>query len=37
MKHIKTVHKGHKDFKCDSCGKSFTQAGNLGRHIKNVH
>ena len=23
-RHIKTVHEGDKDFKCDSCEKSFT-------------
>ena len=34
--HIKTIHKGKK-FKCNSCGKSFTQAGNLRVHIKTVH
>ena len=26
-----------KKFKCYSCGKSFTQAGNLRVHIKTVH
>ena len=25
------------DFNCDSCGKSFTQASSLRRHIKNIH
>ena len=24
-------------FKCDPCGKSFTQASNLRRHIKTIH
>ena len=23
--HIKIVHKSHKDFKCESCGKSFSE------------
>ena len=35
--HIKTVHEGYKDFKCDSCGKSFTEAGYLRKHIKTIH
>ena len=35
--HIKTVHKGQKDFKCDPCGKSFTSAGYLRKHIKTIH
>ena len=26
-----------KNFKCNSCVKSFTQAGNLRVHIKTVH
>ena len=26
-KHIQTVHEGQKDFKYNSCGKSFTQVG----------
>jgi len=24
-------------FQCDICNKNFTQSGNLGRHLKNVH
>ena len=26
-----------KDHKCDSCGKAFSFAGDLKRHIKAVH
>ena len=33
--HIKTIH--HKNSKCDSCGKSFSEAGTLKRHIQTVH
>ena len=35
--HIKTVHEGQKDFKCDSGGKSFAEAGSLRKHIKTGH
>ena len=31
-RHIKTVHEGCKDFKCESCEKSFTQG-----HMKIIH
>ena len=37
MKHIKTVHEGHKDHKCESCGKSFSEAGALKKHIHTTH
>ena len=34
---IKTnVHEGDKDFKCESCEKSFIQADSLRGHIKNI-
>ena len=29
--------KGQKDFKCESCGKSFSQTGDLKRHINTIH
>ena len=32
-----TVHEGCKNFKCESCGKSFTQADFLSRHINIIH
>ena len=34
---IKCGNEGHKDYKCDSCGKLFTQSGNTKRHIKTLH
>ena len=36
-KHIHTIHEGHKDYKCDSCGKLFSRDASLKRHIQTVH
>lgn len=30
-------HTGARPFSCSVCHKEFTQSGNLGRHLKNVH
>ena len=35
--HKKTVQEGHKDYKCDTCGKSYSQAQNLRNHIRIGH
>ena len=32
-----TIHEDHKDYKCESCGKSFSEAGHLEKHIHPVH
>ena len=32
-----SVHEDNKDFKCESCEKSFSQKGYLKNHIKRVH
>ena len=34
---IQTIHEGHKQHKCESNGKSFSQAGTLKKHIHTVH
>ena len=32
-----TIHEGHKDYTCDSCGLSFNQGGDLKKHIHRIH
>ena len=34
---MKTIHEGIKDHNCDLCGKDFSSASDLKRHIKCVH
>ena len=36
-KHIYTIHEGHKDHKCESCGKSFSQKVDLKKHMRKIH
>ena len=36
-KHIKNIHQGKKDHKCDACGKSYVDLQGLKRHIIMVH
>ena len=35
--HVKSVHEGLKEYKCDICGKCFGQQSNLSLHLKGVH
>ena len=35
--HIKTFHCDHKDHKCESCDKSFSQGQNLKKHMFTIH
>ena len=32
--YIEIIHSGHKDFKCDSCGKLFSHSSNSRTHEK---
>ena len=31
------IHEGHKDYKYEYCGKSYSLAHNLDRHIHTIH
>ena len=33
----KTIHEGERNYKCNSCQKSFSHSGDLNRHIKIIH
>ena len=35
--HIKTVHEGRKEHKCNFCGKYFSQSSSLNLHVKTIH
>ena len=34
---LTAVHEDHKDYKCEDCGKSFSEVGKLKRHIHTDH
>ena len=36
-RHIKTVHEGERNFKCDFCEQSLIDLGALKKHIKTIH
>ena len=36
-RHLKTVHEGVKDHKCEHCGKEYTEKKSLRTHIKRDH
>ena len=35
--HIKAIHEGPKDYKCESCDESFSRALSLKKHIRTIH
>ena len=35
--HIKSIHEGIKEYKCEYCGKEFDKKNNLKKHIIGVH
>jgi KRAB domain-containing zinc finger protein len=35
--HIRTVHRGIREFECAQCERSFAQSGSLAQHIRSVH
>ena len=37
FKNIDHTVQGHKNNKCNSCGKNFSKAGNLKKHIHTIH
>ena len=37
MIHIREVHEGRRNHKCESCGKAFKNSRGLKRHIDTVH
>ena len=36
-RHLRTVHEGIRDYKCEHCGKEFTEKKGLVCHTKRVH
>ena len=36
-RHIMTLHEEQRNYKCDSCGKSFTSAHWLKNHVNILH
>ena len=36
-KHVKIVHEGEKEYKCEHCGKSFLAKFKMKRHMRDVH
>ena len=36
-RHIKTVHEGIKNYRCNYCGNCFTRADSLELHVKTIH
>ena len=35
--HIRTVHQGIKDYKCEFCGNLFKSLDGMNKHIRTVH
>ena len=37
ISHVKTIHKGQKDYKCDNCEKQYSSPQGLHLHIESFH
>ena len=36
-RHMKVIHENKRDYKCDTCGKTYPRSTNLKHHINEKH